>query len=275
MMTVPFKIKVFMADSFMMLVVAFCSFFQFMALLPLTFYFAIALAREKDVGFTQRLFERGLSRITHFFSWLLYYTVLNVLFSLCYTLALKNSIYVKDEFRLIFLLTFLAVESIFSFVWALRTLSNSTRTAIVVTAFAVFASFYLSFASDQLNGILDHDLKRRFALSPLTAIKNTVDTYAFFHTMEFPMTFDNWDTKRFNWSLNAGVNAFIYNFVFYLLVGIVLELLFNAQEYFGNSCLKRKVSFENTNKGIIVITGLQERRAIFAESNEAVYNFVI
>ena len=264
-----------MADSFLMLVVAFCSFFQFMALLPLTFYFAIALAREKEVGFTQRLFESGLSRITHFFSWLLYYTVLNVLFSLCYTLALKNSIYVKDEFRLIFLLTFLAVESIFSFVWALRTLSNSTRTAIVVTAFAVFASFYLSFASDQLNGILDHDLKRRFALSPLTAIKNTVDTYAFFHTMKFPMTFDNWDTKRFNWSLNAGVNAFIYNFVFYLLVGIVLELLFNAQEYFGNSCLKRKVSFENTNKGIIVITGLQERRAIFAESNEAVYNFVI
>ena len=62
MMTVPFKIKVFMADSFLLLVVAFCSFFQFMALLPLTFYFAIALAREKEVGFTQRLFEMAANQ---------------------------------------------------------------------------------------------------------------------------------------------------------------------------------------------------------------------
>ena len=79
---------------------------------------------------------------------------------------------------MIFLLTFLGMEQIFSFVWALRTLTSTTRSAIIVTSFAFFVSHYFSFASDQLEGVLDYDLKRRVALSPLTAIKNTVDTYA-------------------------------------------------------------------------------------------------
>ena len=177
---------------------------------------------------TQRMFESGLSRITHFFSWLLLYTFLSLLLAILYTVAFKKYVYGEDEFSMIFLLTFLGLESLFSFVWALRTLTSTTRTAIIVTSFAFFASYYLSYASDQLEGVLDYDLKREVALSPLTAIKNTVDTYTSFHMMQFPMRFGNWDTRKNNWSLRDGARAFIFNFFFFLLIAFALEFIFNS-----------------------------------------------
>ena len=77
--------------------------------------------------------------------------------------------------------------------WALRYFSSTTRMAMIVTGFAVFLSYQISFASDQLEGVLDFKLKNSFARSPLTAIKNTFDTYGKLHTTNFPMNYDNWD----------------------------------------------------------------------------------
>lgn len=51
MMTLPFKLKPFVVDSYMVFVAAFLSFCLDIALLPIIFYLAIALAREKEAGF--------------------------------------------------------------------------------------------------------------------------------------------------------------------------------------------------------------------------------
>ena len=94
----------------MLMVGGFLGIFHLIITLPLIFYLAIALAREKETGMTQRLIEGGLSRIKHFFSWLLFFTILALLFSILYTLAFKRWVYKEDEFGMIFLLTFLGVE---------------------------------------------------------------------------------------------------------------------------------------------------------------------
>lgn len=132
--------------------------------------------------------------------------MLALLLALAYTSANKKWVYPEDDFGVIFLVTFLGVESLFSFVWMLRNFSQTPRMAIVVTGFFVFLSFYLSFASDQLEGPLDFDLKRLFALSPLTAIKNTVDTCSRFHSRGWPITAANMATDdSYNWSVEAGL----------------------------------------------------------------------
>ena len=51
MMTMPFKNKVFIADSFVLLVIAFISIFQFIVILPFVLYTAYVLALEKEQGF--------------------------------------------------------------------------------------------------------------------------------------------------------------------------------------------------------------------------------
>ena len=93
MMTVPFRMKEFAQDSFMLMIGGFLGLFHLIISLPLIFYLAFALAREKEIGMTERLIEGGLSRVTHFFSWLLFYTILALLFSVLYTLAFKKWVY--------------------------------------------------------------------------------------------------------------------------------------------------------------------------------------
>ena len=56
MMTVPFKAPELVTDSYLLLTEAFTSFFLFAAILPLVFYTAIALAKEKETVFSRRLF---------------------------------------------------------------------------------------------------------------------------------------------------------------------------------------------------------------------------
>ena len=89
-----------------------------------------------------------MGRLTHFGSWLLQYSILSIFISFFWTATLKSSVFVEDSFVLIFLLTFLALESLFTFVWALRPLTSTPRMAIVVMSFAAFLSFYFAFAFD-------------------------------------------------------------------------------------------------------------------------------
>jgi len=51
MMTVPFKIGPFIADSFPLIVVAFKSFFLLIIIVPVVFYFAYGLGREYEMKF--------------------------------------------------------------------------------------------------------------------------------------------------------------------------------------------------------------------------------
>ena len=113
----------------------------------------------------------------------------------------------------------------FPFLWAINAFFKTTHMAIIGTGFIVFISYFLSFAFDQVEGKLDHDIKKKFAISPLTAIKNTIDTYSKFHTMKFPMTWESWDTRRDGWSLKLGLNEFISNFIIYLAISFFIWLV--------------------------------------------------
>lgn len=59
-----------------------------------------------------------------------------------------NWVYEDDDFGLVFLITFLGVQSLFSFLWFLRIFSNTPLTAILFTGFFVFLSLYFSYAVD-------------------------------------------------------------------------------------------------------------------------------
>ena len=179
-----------------------------------------------------RLFENGLGRLTHFLTWLVQYTILNIIISLLYALHINKWVFAEDSFGCIFLTSFLALESLFAFVWALRPLSNTPRMAMIVTGFCSFLSFALSYASDQKEGVLDLSTRKSYALSPFTAIKNTLDTYAIFHAMSYPMNFESWETKRFNWSLKIGADQMIVNFLVWLAIALAIELGISGYRYY-------------------------------------------
>lgn len=73
-----------------------------------------------------------------------------------------------------------------------------------------------------------------------------------------------------NWSLKAGASAAFTNIIFYLVIALVLDLLTNAVRYFGKPYLTRSVHFENTNKGILIISDLQARNG-----SSPVYNLTV
>ena len=196
--------------------------------------------------------------------------------ALVYTGANKKWLYPEDDFGLILLVTFIGIESLFSFVWMLRNFTQTSKMAMIVTGFFIFISFHLSYASDQLEGPLDFDLKRFLALSPLTAIKNTVDTCARFHTRDWPITFENMDTDdSYNWSISAGLTQSAANFVIYLVIAFLIEFTVGTIRSCERGCLVRSVVFENNKKADmcrIEVMGLQERSIV---SKTPVYNLTI
>jgi len=89
------------------------------SIVPFVYYTAYSIAREKETGLQKTLFANGLNRVTHFVSWFVHYTVINLCISLFYTILMKPIVFMNDSFGLIFLLVFVSVESLFALVWAL------------------------------------------------------------------------------------------------------------------------------------------------------------
>ena len=104
-------------------------------------------------------------------------------------------------------------------------------------------------------------------------MKLTIDTYGMFNLMKFPLTFDNWDSRVGNWSMQDAAFQHVFNFFFYLILNIVIDILTNFDSYFNRCCRKRNVSFENTNKGLIEITGLKDRNG--PSKDQPAYDFTI
>jgi len=73
--------------------------------------------------------------------------------------------------------------------------------------------------------------------------------------------FVNWDTTIQNWSMREGARAFIVNFFLYLAVGLVLEFIMSARSCFNSKFRTRKVFFEDSNMGMIEISGLRAGEA--------------
>jgi len=177
MMTRPYKIKVFSASAFVVFLQLFFSFFFMATFAPLAFYLVYSLAKERESGLRQKLFDNGLGRVTHFFSWLICYTVLNLVLTTLYVSLMRPSAFEKDEYLMFYLLVFLAVQSLFSFVWAVQSVASSAKTAVFITAFFFFLSHIVAASIDQPDGAFDLGAKRRAALLPLAAIKITWDCY--------------------------------------------------------------------------------------------------
>ena len=148
MMTVPFRNPVFTTWIYIIIVVSILAFFFMLAFAPLVFYTAVALAKDKESGLERVMQENGLSRWIHFLSWLIFYTGVNLVLSLLYAILMVDSVYLHCSFMLVFMMVFLALESLFSFVWALQPLANTPKMAVFVTAFFFFASFVFSSAFD-------------------------------------------------------------------------------------------------------------------------------
>ena len=61
---------------------AFTSLYFFVTVIPLVVYTTMQVAREKETGMRQLMFDNGLNPAIHFVSWLLFYTVLNLIISI-------------------------------------------------------------------------------------------------------------------------------------------------------------------------------------------------
>ena len=148
MMTIPFKTHPFEADSFPLIVVAFMSFFLLIMMIPLIYYTAYGIAQGKEGGFQLRLFSDGLGYGSYWFSWLFHFMILNALISAVYVFGLKWALFKRDHIGMIYLVTFMGVQSLFFFIWAISKLTSSTKMALVFNTFFIFLTFYLSSAVD-------------------------------------------------------------------------------------------------------------------------------
>lgn len=96
------------------------------------------------------------------------------------------------------------------------------------------------------------------ALSPVTALKKTIDHYSSTYAIDFPMTFANFNMMKSEWSVMLGISMFIINFFLYLGVGIILELSINFDQCFKR-CFIRKVKFVNSDENVVKVKGLKSK----------------
>ena len=120
---------------------------------------------------------------------------------------------------------------------------------------------------------MEYTKQRIVALSPVTALKKTVEHFTSTHAIDFPMTFENRDIIKSEWSAMRGIGMFILDFFLYLGLGIILELTINFDQCFKR-CFIRKVKFVNTDENVIKITSLKSKEISY-EFDSLVYNFTI
>ena len=106
---------------------------------------------------------------------------------------------------------------------------------------------------------------------PLTAIKLTIETYLEFMKSEFPISFDNYEIERFNWSIKSGMESFVLNFFLWLALAVAFDLIANRFSWLRAHCKSRTVLFENSDLGVMEIQGLKERTA----TESAGYHFKV
>ena len=168
-----------------------------------------------------------MSPAIHFLSWLLFYTTLNIVITVVYVVSMKIVIYKSESVYLFLVMAFLAIESLFGFIWALQPFFKTTRMAIFVTCFFLFLSFSATYIVDQKEPTIATSTMEEVAIAPLAAVKLTFDTLGSFHYMILAMDFDNYEWKTNGWSIKIGISMFIFNFFLWTAVGIILDLLLN------------------------------------------------
>lgn len=201
MFTVPYKNKVQKTSPLAVAVSAFNSMFFLFTLVPLVFYTAYSIIREKESGMRYTLTVNGLNRFTHFLSWLLHYTVCNFCISLLYTIGVRLAVFSDSSFMLLFSVVFMSFESFFGLVWAVQPFCSTSKMGIFATGFVFFLSFYGAFIIDQREPVIDSGKQMLIGLLPMTTVKRTFDILAQFYGIDFPMTFDNFELKKGGWSL--------------------------------------------------------------------------
>ena len=118
MFTVPYKIKTFATSPLAVAVLAFNAIFFLFTLVPLVFYTAYSISKEKESGMRYDLTSNGLNLFTHFLSWLLHYSLSSFLISIFYTIGMRIVVFEDSSFMLIFTLVFFGFMSFFGLIWA-------------------------------------------------------------------------------------------------------------------------------------------------------------
>ena len=145
MFTVPYKVDLEKTSALRVIVNAYLSAFTMFSIMPLAFFFAYKIGREKETGMRRLLRSNGLNPIVHFLSWLLQYTVLNFAVTIIFTVGLGQVIFTDDSFGLLFVILFLASQSIFGLVWALQPFTKTGRMALLTFGFTFWLGYYISF----------------------------------------------------------------------------------------------------------------------------------
>ena len=109
MFTIPYQIMLYKTSPLNVMVRAFTSLYFFVTVIPLVVYTTMQVAREKETGMRQLMFDNGLNPAIHFVSWLLFYTVLNLIISIFYVGSMGAIVYKDDSWVLLFLVAFLSI----------------------------------------------------------------------------------------------------------------------------------------------------------------------
>lgn len=199
----------------------------------------------------------------NFASWLIHYTMINVLITMIYVISMKSVLFEDDSFLLLVIMTFFAIQSFFGVVWFLQGFIHSARVGIFATAFFFFLSFYATFTVTQRSPQIEPERKQMLSvLSPMSPITLSFDVLTKLHYFGWANNFDNWDTVMDGWSLKNGVAIYIFNFLLWTTAGIAIDLVMNHTSSFLVCDLfarTREVKYFRTNENTLEISGLKER----------------
>ena len=109
MFTLPYQIMLYKTSPLNIMVGAFTSIYFFVTVIPLVIYTTMQVAREKETGMRQLMFDNGLNPAIHFVSWLVFYTGINFLTSVLYVTSMGAIVYKDDSWVLLFIVVFLSI----------------------------------------------------------------------------------------------------------------------------------------------------------------------
>jgi hypothetical protein len=179
------------------------------------------MVAEKETQVRDSMRMMGLNEIAYWASWLLYFSIINIIVASCCTLMLFQTLFNHSDSFLVWLFFFMYGLSLFGFVTFVQAFFQNARYAAAFAAIlygALYTVNLLVTSSDVLESG-----KNYASLIPQVALSLMVPNLGAFEAASIGLNFDNAQNSYKNYKFTTGFWLLLLDFVMYTAIGIYLD----------------------------------------------------
>ena len=219
----PQQLKPYVFNSQAELITRVLQIYFVLILIPLIIIMSHQVLQEKQSGLKAKILESGVSPLTYWISWWIFFLFISCLTGAVLGVAWKISVFYDASTSLVVSFFCLVCFSSLTLVWAVQPLCYSTHQSALLMTFCFFMLLAPHALIDQKHLTVPAEDKQAASISAMVAAKETLLLLTQFSSAKFGLDFSNYGTEKNHYSVKLGFEMLALDSLIYFLIGCALE----------------------------------------------------